>query len=275
MTRKLSLAVLATVAALAAPGIVQAAPMSYTDPAGDNGSAADIGVVTVQLAADGYIHVRPTIANQPAIMTPGAILIGFDTDRSLATGGPGGLDYFFIFLFEDLSGALLRWDGSDWAEADAQQGDVRYLVGSSGFELLIRPAVLGGATAFNFKVVAGTGAADQPLDHAPDQGTWLFEAIGPAVVEDVDATFVPAAPRAGRVFQVPVVRVTLSDGTTIIAPSYRCVAQLSGKLLRGTGRGGCTFRLPKSAKGKRLLVTLFVTYKGATDKFKPYVFKVR
>lgn len=94
-------------------------------------------------------------------------------------------------------------------------------------------------------------------------------------VETVDAKFVPALPRAGRVFQAPVVRVKLSDRTTVLAPSYRCVARLGGKLLRGTGRGGCTFRVPKNAKGKRLLVTLFVTYKGVTDEFKPYVFKVR
>lgn len=275
MTRQLSLAVLATAAALAAPGIVQAAPTSYTDPAGDNGSAADIGVVTVQLAADGYIHVRPTIANQPAILTPGAVMVLFDTDRSLATGTAGGLDYAFIFLFEDLSGAFLRWDGSDWAEADVQQGDIRYLVGGSGFELLIRPAMLGAVTAFNFKVAAGTGAADQPLDHAPDQGTWLFEAIGPAVVEDVDAKFVPAAPKAGAVFQPAAVRLKLSDGTSVLAAKYRCVASLGGKLLRGKGRGGCTFKLPKNAKGKRLKVTLFVTYRGNTDEFEPYVFKVR
>ena len=76
-------------------------------------------------------------------------------------------------------------------------------------------------------------------------------------------------------FQAPVVRITLSDGTTILAPKYRCVAELGGKLLRGKGRGGCTFTLPKNAKGKRLLVTLFVTYKGVTDEFKPYVFKIR
>lgn len=46
-------------------------------------------------------------------------------------------------------------------------------------------------------------------------------------------------------------------------------------VLRGAGRGGCTLKLPKNAKGKRLLVTMFVTYKGVTDAFEPYVFKVR
>ena len=67
----------------------------------------------------------------------------------------------------------------------------------------------------------------------------------------------------------------LSNGRSVLATKYRCVAQLGGKLLRGTGKGSCTFRIPKNAKGKRLLVTLFVTYAGVTDEFDPYVFKVR
>jgi hypothetical protein len=69
--------------------------------------------------------------------------------------------------------------------------------------------------------------------------------------------------------------VKLSDGRTVPAAKHRCVAQLAGKLLRGTGKGSCTFRIPKNAKGKRLRVTLFVTHNGVTDEFDPYVFKVR
>ena len=57
--------------------------------------------------------------------------------------------------------------------------------------------------------------------------------------------------------------------------SYGCVAQLGGKLLRGGGKGSYTFKLPKNAKGKRLRVSLFVTYGGITDEFDPYVFEVR
>ena len=259
---------------LAAPPLARAAPSTYTDPAGDNGDAPDIGAVTVQLAADGYIHIRPTIANQPAIQTPGGLLIFLDTDRSLATGGLGGADYVFAMLFEPVEGALLRWNGSDWDYADTQQDDARYLVGSSGFELLVRPAVLGGATSFNFSVAAA-GAVPEQMDVAPDQGMWLFEPPTAAVVERLDARFVPAAPKAGAIFRPATVRAELSDGTAAPADSYRCVASLGGRLLRGTGRGGCTFKVPANAKGKRLVVTLHVTYKGTTLKSKPYVFRVR
>ena len=60
-----------------------------------------------------------------------------------------------------------------------------------------------------------------------------------------------------------------------LVSSYRCLATLGGKPIRGTGRGGCTFELPRSAKRKRLVVTFFVTYRGNTGRFEPYVFRVR
>lgn len=262
--------------ALLAPSVAAAAPTDYTDPTGDNGSAADIGLVSVQLAPDGYYHVRPTIAAQPALFTVGGVLVGFDTDRSLSTGGVNGADFLALVLFEDVSGEFLRWDGVDWVVADTQQGDVKFLAGASSFELLVRPAALGNVTSFNFSVAVFTGEPGTgPVDRAPDSGTWLFESVGPATVKTVIATWVPGAPKAGGVFQPGAVRLDLSDGKSVVADSYRCVAELAGKLLRGKGRGGCVFTLPKSTRGKRLKVTLLVTYKGDTTEFEPYVFKVR
>ena len=55
---KSSLVVLAGALALVLPGAARAAPVSYNDPGGDNGAAADIGAVTVDSAADGYISAE-------------------------------------------------------------------------------------------------------------------------------------------------------------------------------------------------------------------------
>lgn len=259
--------------AFAAPSFAGAAPANYTDRTGDNGAAADIAAVAVDLGADGKIALKLTIASMPQLGAQGVALAAFDTDRNPATGSLAGGDYVAVFDFEEGSGGLLRWDGSNYV---ATSGDVTSLVGNGSLELRLEPAAIGGTTAFNFVVVAMSGAPEsEQIDFAPDTGSWSFEVKKAVTVETVDAKFVPTAPKAGFAFQVPVVRITLSDGRTIIAPSYRCVAQLGGKLLRGKGRGGCSFVLPKTAKGKRLVVTLFVTYNGATDEFKPYVFKVR
>ena len=258
---------------LAAPSFGAAAPVSYTDPTGDNAGGADIGAVTTDLGADGKISIEVSIASIPQLGDDALVFAALDTDRNPATGSLFGGDYVVIFAFEDLSLDLVRWDGTEYVDAT---GDITLLLGSGSVEVQLHPDAIGGVTAFNFTVAATTGPPETgQIDKAPDAGSWAFEVKKAITVETVDAKFVPKAPKAGAVFQAPVVRITLSDGATILAPSYRCVAELGGKLLRGTGRGGCTFKLPKNAKGKRLLVTLFVTYKGVTEEFEPYVFKVR
>jgi hypothetical protein len=54
------------------------------------------------------------------------------------------------------------------------------------------------------------------------------------------------------------------------ADSITCVAKLNGKRLAGR----CSWRIPKNAKRKRLVVTLTAHYKGATETFTPWVFRV-
>jgi hypothetical protein len=275
------LAIAGAVLAFAFPAAANAA--DYADPAGDNGPDADIGAVSVTSGSDGYVHVRLTIANMPALTTPGSVVVGLDTDRSASTGSAGGADYLIIVILDDASSALAKWDGSTYGIANLAQGDLRYLISSGSIEFLIRPAAIGNPTSFGFWAAAATGDLEEDrFDRAPDSGNWLFEPPPPpppppaaVTVEAVDVDFLPAAPRAGRLFRPAVVRIELSNGKWVLVSSYRCVATLGGRPLIGKGRGGCTFALPKKSKGKRLVVTLFVTYKGGTDRFDPYTFRVR
>ena len=64
----------------------------------------------------------------------------------------------------------------------------------------MKPASLGGATAFNFVIAAASGDVDAAqIDAAPDNGTWFYEVKAPVVtVDTIFAKFVPAAPKAGR-----------------------------------------------------------------------------
>ena len=268
------LAVLAGALALVLPGAARAAPVSYSDPGGDNGAAADIGAVTVDSTADGFITIKAAIANLPVVGQPGFVGGVFDTDRNGATGSLMGGDYVLLVDLSSGSRFLQRWNGTEYVDT---AGDTVVVLGGGSAELRLKPAALGGATAFNFVVVAASGDVDAAeIDAAPDNGTWFYEVKAPLVtVDTISARFVPAAPKAGAVFQAPVVRMKLSNGRSVLAAKYRCVAQLGGKLLRGTGKGSCTFRIPKNAKGKRLSVVLFVTYAGVTDEYDPYVFKVR
>ena len=246
-------------AAFTVVAVAGAAPTGYSDPTGDNGAAADIGAVTSDLAADGYVHVKATIANMPALQTPGFVGLALDTDRSGSTGSIGGGDYFLAVDMSDLSGSLLKWSSSDYVDAPTQTGDVRFLVGGGGIEFLVRPGALGGATLFNFLVVASTGEGDgAQFDFAPDSGTWFFEAQRPApaptpaAATSAQAIYAPAFATAGKSFRVTRANVRLDNGTTAPAATFRCRTTLTGKTLRGTGTGGCTFAVPKTAKGKRL-----------------------
>lgn len=268
------LTVAAVVAALGSPASARGA--DYTDRGGDNGADADIGVVSVFHGGDGYLHVKLNVANMPPPLSSGSVIVGFDTDRNPATGELGGSDFLITVSLEDLSGFFTKWNGAEYADADVPQGALRYLVGAGGIEFLIRPSLLGDARSFGFLAgVASGDIGEGRIDLAPDTGTWIFEQAVPLTVEEIDAKFVPAQPRAGARFQPTLVRIKLSNGKYVVAGSYRCVVTLGGKLLRGTGRGGCTLKLPEDAKGKRLLVTFFVTYAGNTDEFDPYSFKVR
>ena len=269
--------------ALVVAAVAGAAPMAYSDPTGDNGAAADIGAVTADVAADGYVHVETTIANMP-FLAPGFVGLALDTDRSGSTGSLRGADYLVAVDMSDLRGSLLKWGGSDYVDAPTQAGDVRYLVGGGGIEFLLRPAVLGGATSFNFLVVASTGAADsEQFDFAPDGGSWFFEVQmpapaptpAPALATSVQAIYAPAFAKAGKPFRVSRASVRLDNGTTAPAATFRCRATLAGKSLRGSGIGGCTFAIPKTAKGKRLVVTVSATYAGRTISTAPRSFVVR
>ena len=85
---KTPLAVLAGALALVLPGAARAAPVGFNDPGGDNGVAADIGAVTVDSTADGFIGVKASVANMPQLGQPGFVIVVFDTDRNGATGSP-------------------------------------------------------------------------------------------------------------------------------------------------------------------------------------------
>jgi hypothetical protein len=84
-----------------------------------------------------------------------------------------------------------------------------------------------------------------------------------ATISTVNVRSVPAVPTAGAAFRL-VTSITLSTGRRVSPTSARCAARLAGVQLRGSGSGGCTFRIPKSAGGKRLAITVVATYRGKT-----------
>src|SRR5262249_10970747 len=116
---------------------------------------------------------------------------------------------------------------------------------------------------------------------APDSGMFNFSLDdGGPKIESIALTTIPAAgPKAGKKFVVTPTGLTLPPSGSVSTPatpeSYTCQATLNGRALKGSGIGGCTFKIAKKkTKGKALKVTVTVQYEGATKAF-PYTFKVR
>jgi hypothetical protein len=288
--------VVATVGALAF-GAAQVAgagslASTYADPAGDNGSAPDITAVQVSDDASGQITFQIQTPGTSALGGDQAILLGIDADQN-ATTGVNGLDYVFGVGASGYD--FGRWNGSDW-DWTTPYTTVR-VVFAGGALISVNRNELGGASglAFCVRAVAGDANVGQ-FDDAPDSGTWSYTLSGatppaettppappppppaapappaapvpnpPPPKVTIAALIVPVRsmrPQAGKTFRFVVSSVRLGTGAIVAPTTATCTATLAGVRLRGTGRGGATWLLPKSARGKRLVVSVRVTYKTA------------
>ena len=203
------------VGALAAGAM--AAERSYTDDAGDSGTAPDLTSVTVT-DSNGFLAFK--IAGN--LVPSSSLLIVIDTDRNQSTGDDG--DELMIGVDQEAAGKNFwfasRWNGSKW-------DDARFDVNSQTFagrqELGFRAADAGITSSFDFAVVTlkMVGDALEGRDRAPDSVVpWSYEltsrAAGPAataanaVLGQVRLT--PARPVAGSrvIVRVPVSSAALS-----------------------------------------------------------------
>lgn len=146
MSRYRLLGTAAVALALAAPPVAGAVPTDYSDPSGDNGAAADVSSVSLESAADGYLHIKTTVANiQIPSAVPASVVVGLDTDQSGSTGGPGGADYILGVDLQGFKLVFAKWNGSEYVDPGTPElSDARVIVESGGVEFLIRPAGLAG-----------------------------------------------------------------------------------------------------------------------------------
>jgi hypothetical protein len=244
---------------------------SYGDATGDSGAAPDVTRATVTSDAAGQIELRIEAAMPPAPSTAATFAL-LDTDMNVATGAPDslGAEYLFSVDESDNSYGFAAWNGTDW-NWDTPYSTVRVNTDSSGVTISVNRSELGNTGAFNFWVRTRLGTDDPAaLDDAPNDGTWNYTltAGGPEIRGVLVSTKPALGPVAAKPFVVTPVGLRLppSDtGVSILShpDTYACTARLAGRLLAGYGQGRCSWRLPKTARAKRLVVSLTVTYQGA------------
>jgi hypothetical protein len=257
---KLIAVLLGTVALTLAFGVSALAERNYTDPVGDAPNGLDITAVTVANdVVKNTITFRVSVANAPpTVAADDEYDIFVDADQDPATGDPSwaGADYLFYIV----SGGYVfaKWSASDqtWNRIDA---DFTVRVGTGGFAWRLNPQDIGSPPAFNFVVataVRNPSDSDNPFtDRAPDADSAYSYTLDapPPTVKSV-APIVSGSGEAGTTYVVRSLTANLSNGTTADATNLRCTATLGGVDFRGTGKGACTFKLPKGAKGKTLVV---------------------
>ncbi len=251
---------------------------AYSDPAGDARSGPDVTAVSV--SDDGSkISFTATIANRPSLTDVDAVQAFFDTDRKGGTGG-GGYEYEVAWIAGNQ--LLMHWDGSAFSQVKAASFTGSYQDGKASFT--VGTGDLGGSTAFAFLVTTTGDAGTSLADRAPDTATWVYPSGSPPPTgsrPSLPPGAPPATPKlttvkpklpsavAGKAFTVTMV-VTDSATRKGVKGQLACQAKLGAASLApskrsaaASGKLSCTWRLPASAKKKRLSGSLTFTVAGA------------
>jgi hypothetical protein len=243
-----------------------ATPPTFVDPSRDAAPGApELTTVVVSNDDAGTIRFRINVANQRELAASSTLELYLDTDRNPGSGDPLalGADYRVVLDGASRSFAFGRWDGTGYdVTAPSESVRVWYWSGAS---ISINRSDLGGTSELSFWV-RGSGRA-QSADAAPNHGTWSYALeAGSTNPRDIDVFFFrvrPAVPRSGDTWALRVETLRLVGSRASVRPDgWSCAATLGGRALRGRGTRGCTFRLPRSARGKRLVVTVTIAYMG-------------
>ncbi len=264
--RKALLLVCTVALALCAAQIARA-DASYTDPTGDSTTAPDVTTVTAANDAAGNLTFTVR-TNQPTLAADAVIDIAFDIDHNPQTGGNG---VEFAFFIGSDGWDFVKWDGTKFALANAASAHGSYANGVATFK--VSKADLGGVADFTFWASSFQIDANGNFiaeDTAPD-GTdaYKYTFTKPLTLRASTATATPARPAAGKAFTVGT-RVTRGDnGAALASGTVACTVRVGTAPLRATGRVSngvavCAMKIPKTAKGKLVRVTVKVTFQGVS-----------
>ncbi|HEY7731300.1 MAG TPA: hypothetical protein VH950_10395 [Gaiellaceae bacterium] len=243
---------------------------AYTDPAGDGQGAPDIRHVSVSNDDKGRIAIRITV---DALVRPSDAVIGIavDADQDARTGAQAlrGAEYAITLDASDNSFELQHWDGAAWVDAPSKSVEV--YSDTTGVEISMSRSELGKTDGFDFWVRSTTLATRTgPFENAPDRGAWRYHLDLSTPSPTLRRALIPLnwlAPKAGRLYTFRVPYVQLGSGVVVKPHSVVCSAKLAGVRIRGTGEGACVWKLVASTKGRTLVVTADISFRGVTERW--------
>lgn len=281
--RRMFVLVVVTGGILAAAGVagarvsadVESWSTSFSDAAGDSGTAPDIGAVEVGADDNGDITIAVHSPNVEAAQSIVSILM--DTDQSPTVGDPDadGEDYEIDSYNGDNAFTFDRWNQSlgTW-EVISSGGAVHVTTFGDATQFVFNRHLIG--DAFRLRLFAETitsfdhyGAGE--YDSAPDGGVFVYD-VSPLVL--TAASFAARGAKAGAPLALALTVKRSDDGTLLDGDGVRiaCSAKsgartvplLSSGMLeaKGVPFATCEFALKKAFRKKVVTASITVTYAG-------------
>jgi hypothetical protein len=150
--------------------------LSFADPTGDGGAAADVTSVRVTNDDAGLASIAIQFSNRSALGNE-AVVAYLDTDADTGTGNAGSEYRLRYFGGSVPQMKLEHWDGTAWDENAPQSSfSGAFDAATKTLTFTVSTADIGGTTKFNFFVfTAATGTTDQ--DYAPDSGRYTYPVV--------------------------------------------------------------------------------------------------
>jgi hypothetical protein len=254
---------------------------TYADSVGENPAAPDITSIVVSNDDTGLVTFQVNISNRPTFTQDMFLLIYLDTDNNRATGDPKSYGADYAIELDPGFVNLFQWQGSDYNNAPVQAPSLVYSYGPTGATIKIKAADLGGAKLLNFAVATFSGLvvdsggnpdfSNLGFDFAPDPGHGMFayEVKTTLILSITSFTTTPKTVKAGGTLTATA-GVTENDTNGPLQNGFAsCSAKAAGKALVVAsssvvnGVATCTWKVPKTAKGKTVAATLTVVDNGA------------
>lgn len=245
------------------------ASQAYQEQVGDApGGAPDMSAISVAHKVAGETSFQVTFANRTQLAGEDMLAIAIDSDQNPATGMEGvGADY------------LITVDGKipEFALIGAYNSKFSWMVpttwANGAVTIVADRAQIGDPTkGFNFVLLSHTGGemTTANTEIAPHSGMWTYSLV--TEVAAIQLPKVVSTVKAGSVFSVKGTTVKLSTDEVFSPDSLTAKATVGGKALKPLA-GGLSWKVPKTAKGKKLVVTVTAAYKGLA-KVQSFTMKV-
>jgi hypothetical protein len=266
-------------AALGTASHTTANSTTFNDSVGEDSAAPDITSVVVSNDDAGLITFKIAISNRPALTPDMTVLLYVDSDQQSSTGDPnfGGSDY--AIELDPGSVALFQWNGSDYVSA-ASQSSVTFAYDATGATIRASASDLGKTKGFNFGVIAVSGialdASGNPdfsnvhVDSAPDAGHGFFayQVLTKLTLSVVAFSTVPKPARVGKNFVAGLAANESDTNGPVQGGTVACSATIGTKHITAGAHGvangiaACSWKIPKTAKGKTIRGTVTLTVQG-------------